>query len=194
LHLIRRLARRNGCWLWLEYDPVAAIASARVERPPVNKPVALHLRLGGDERNVDAVLIEWDVERVVSAESDNRDVFGATDMDGAVERSPLTGLADRALADIVSKPRSARLTIPVDDAGDLIVRGEAALIEDGWLVSVTLEICASVLKRVVRVPNVVKLHGAGSRHSGKYIVSKVVHRIDDDDHLMNVTLIRNGWN
>lgn len=194
LHLIRRLARRNGCWLWLEYDPVAGVPTARVERPPVGQPAAMKFHLAGADRNIDEATIEWDVERVVAADADNRDVFGATDMEGAVERSPLTGLADKALADIVAKPRKARLSVAVDDAGDLLVRSEAALIEDGWFVRATLRARARVLKQVVRAPSVVELHGAGSRHSGKYLVARVSHSIDDDDHWMDVTLVRNGWN
>ncbi len=194
LHLIRRLARRNGCWLWLEYDPVAATPTVHVERPPLNQPASIQFHLAGAERNIDEATIEWDVERVVATDAANRDAFGATDMDGAVERSPLTGLAEQALADIVSKPRKARLSVPVDDAGDLQVRSEAALIEDGWFVRATLKARVRVLKRVVRAPSVVELHGAGSRHSGKYLVARVVHQIDDDDHWMDVTLIRNGWN
>jgi hypothetical protein len=194
LHLIRRLARRNGCWLWLEYDPVAAVATAHVERPPVSQSPAAKFYLAGDQRNIDQAVIEWDVERVVASDAGNRDVFGASDMDGSVDRSPLTGLADRALADIVGKPRKARLSVPVDDAGDLMVRSEAALIEEGWFVRATLSVRARVLKQVVRAPSVVELHGAGTRHSGKYVVSRVVHRIDDADHWMDVTLVRNGWN
>jgi hypothetical protein len=194
LHLIRRLARRNGCWLWLEYDPVAATATARVERPPVSASPTVKFYLAGDKRNIDEAMIEWDVERVVATDAANRDVFGATDMDGAVDRSPLSGLADQALADIVTKPRRARLSVPVDDAGDLVVRSEAALIEDGWFVRATLTARARLIKRVVRAPSVVELHGAGKRHSGKYIVSRVLHRIDDEEHWMDVTLVRNGWN
>ena len=194
LHLVRRLARRNGCWLWLEYEPTTALATARVERPPVGQDAALAFRLAGEERNIDQVTIEWDVERVVTADATDRDVFNANDLDGAVERSPLAALADQALADIVREPRRARLTAAVDDAGDLVARSEAALIEQGWFVCVTLRARARVLKRVVRAPSVVELRGAGSRHSGKYLVSRVVHQIDDAEHWMDVTLVRNGWN
>lgn len=194
LHLIRRLARRNGCWVWLEYESAEVPPTVRVERPPVSDPPAVQFYLNGELRNIEQAAIEWDVERVVAADADNRDVFGATDMSGSVDRSPLTGLADLALADIVTKTRKARLTVPVDDAGDLVVRSEAALIEEGWFVEVALKTSARVLKRVVRAHTVVELHGAGSRHSGKYLVSRVAHHIDDDDHVMDVTLVRNGWN
>lgn len=194
LHLVRRLARRNGCWFWLDYSPTTGLASAQVKRPPVDEPPTVEFFLAGPDRNVDAATIEWDVERVVSTDAANRDPFGATDMDGSVDESPLSPLAENSLAEIATKPRRARLTIPVDDAGDLIVRSEAALIEEGWFVSATLSVRAKRLKKVVRSHTIVKLHGAGARHSGKYLVARVVHQIDDDDHRMTVTLVRNGWN
>jgi hypothetical protein len=40
----------------------------------------------------------------------------------------------------------------------------------------------------------VTLTGAGSRHSGKYLVARVSHQIDATDHVMEAELIRNGWN
>jgi hypothetical protein len=194
LHLVRRLARRNGCWLWLEYEPAFATPTVHVARPPVDQPAALSFHLAGPKRNIDQATFEWDVERVVATDASGRDMFGAADIDGSVARSPLTGLATHALADIVKATRKARLTATAIDAGDLVARSEAALIEDGWFVSVTLQARARVLGRIVRAPSVVELHGAGSRHSGKYMVARVMHRIDDDDHWMDVTLIRNGWN
>jgi len=194
LHLMRRLARRNGCWLWLEYDPLTARPSLRVQRPPVSDDPALTINIAGPSSNVDSATIAWDVERVVSTDAAARDTFGADDLDGSSARSPLAGLAAKALADIVAKPRRARLSTPVDDAGDLLVRSEAALIEEGWFVRANLRVSARRLQRVVRAHTVVALAGAGTRHSGNYLVSHVVHRIDDDDHWMDVALIRNSWN
>lgn len=194
LHLIRRLANRNGCWFWIDYDKTTGLPSAHVRRPPVDEAPAVELHLAGADRNIDDVVIEWDVERVVAADADNRDGFSATDQSCAVDRSPLSPLADKAFAEIVTKPRRARLSMPVDDAGDLITRSEAALIEQGWFVTAIVTARARRLRRVLRAGTVVALHGAGKRHSGNYLVERVVHRIDDDDHLMTATLVRNGWN
>lgn len=194
LHLLRRLVRRNGCWMWLEYDPATARPDVRIQRPPVGEAPAMDLYIAGPLCNIDAATILWDSERVVSADATARDVFEGAGLDGTRERSPLGNLAQHALADIVAKPRRARLSVPVDDASDLLARSGAALIEDGWFVRASLSVSARRLKRVVRAHTVVTLNGAGSRHSGKYLVSHVVHRIDDDDHWMDVTLIRNSWN
>lgn len=194
LHLIRRLARRNGCWIWIEYDAVTLKPKVRVERPPVMSTPAVDLYVAGPKSNADGVDILWDVERVVSTDAGSRDVFGATDVDGATARSPLGTLAANALADVVTHVRRARLSVPADDAADLLSRSEAALIEEGWFVRANVTVSKRRLKQIVRANTVVTLHGAGSRHSGNYLVSHVVHRIDDDDHWMDVTLIRNGWN
>jgi phage protein D len=194
LHFIRRLARRNGCWFWLEYDKLTGLATAQIKRPPVDGLPALNFNLAGAERNVDEVSIHWDTERIVSTDAANWDGFSASQQSGSVERSPLSTLGAKPLADIVTKPRRARLSLPVDDAGDLIARSEAALIDEGWFIEATVTVRARRLKRIVRVAQIVSLHGAGKRHSGNYLVSRVIHRIDDDDHLMTATLVRNGWN
>jgi len=194
LHLIRRLVRRNGCWLWIEYDRTTALPTVHVQRPPVGAPSSLDLYLNGAQCNTDAVTIAWDVERTVATDATARDVFGATDLDGSAQRSPLGTLASKGLGDIVKKTRKARLAVPVDDASDLLHRAGAALIEDGWFVQASVSVNKRRLKSVVRANTVVTLHGAGSRHSGTYLVSHVVHRIDDDDHWMDVTLVRNAWN
>ncbi|HEY9025452.1 MAG TPA: hypothetical protein VIP05_14210, partial [Burkholderiaceae bacterium] len=83
LHLMRRLARRNGCWLWLEYDPLTARPSLRVQRPPVSDDPALTINIAGPSSNVDSATIAWDVERVVSTDAAARDTFGADDLDGS---------------------------------------------------------------------------------------------------------------
>lgn len=194
LQLLRRLARRNGCWFWFSYEPTTALATAHVQRPPVDEAPAVVFHLSGAERNIESANIEWDCERVVVAQALHRDVFSGADIDGSLDRSPLTGLADTALVDIVPQPVSAQLSLPVDDGSDLLARSEGALIDDGWFVRATLSVSARKLGRVVRTPSLVELAGAGTRHSGKYLISKVVHHIDDADHLMDVTLIRNAWN
>jgi phage protein D len=194
LHLVRRLARRNGCWFWIRHDKLTGLPMAQVTRPPVAMPPLIVLHLAGAERNIDEAAIEWNIERVVATEADNRDGFSAADQKGGVLRSPLVPMGDKALADITKAPRRARLSMPVDDAGDLIVRSEAALIDEGWFVTATVTARMRRLKSLIQVAATVALQGAGKRHSGTYIVARVVHRIDDEDHLMTATLVRNGWN
>ena len=51
----------------------------------------------------------------------------------------------------------------------------------------------STLGAPVRAHTVVELSGAGSLHSGRYLVAAVRHLIDPAGHRMTVELVRNAW-
>ena len=68
------------------------------------------------------------------------------------------------------------------------------VIDHGWIVNAELTVKLSVLKQVVHAHTMAALSGVGQRHSGNYVVSRVVHDIDPYDHVMTVGLVRNGWN
>ncbi|SMC19705.1 Phage late control gene D protein (GPD) [Andreprevotia lacus DSM 23236] len=194
LAFVRRLARRNGFWFWLSYDAMTGLATAHFKQPPVSDPPALDLRINVPDPNVDELNLSWDVDRAVAVTLTQLDLGSKSDIDGSRDRSPLAGLASKALADIVTEVRKQHFAVPVDDAGDLGARAEAALIDHGWFVQATVTCKQSVLKNVLRAHSVVQLTGAGSRHSGNYLVARVVHKITADDHVMTAELIRNGWN
>lgn len=108
-------------------------------------------------------------------------------------RSPQKLLGDKALRDITGDTRSALVTAPVDDVGDLKSRGEAALIEADFFVTATGETTALALGAVLHAHTMVQLQGVGTRHSGPYFVSSVRHLIDATTHRMEFELVRNGW-
>jgi len=110
-----------------------------------------------------------------------------------VARSPQKLLGDKALRDITGDTRSALVTAPVDDVGDLKSRGEAALIEADFFVTATGETTALALGAVLHAHTMVQLQGVGTRHSGPYFVSSVRHLIDATTHRMEFELVRNGW-
>jgi hypothetical protein len=49
-----------------------------------------------------------------------------------------------------------------------------------------------VLGAVLRACDVVQIDGAGSVHSGKYLVWSVKHQISGEAHRMRFTLVRNA--
>jgi hypothetical protein len=193
LRFVRRLARRNGFWFWITSEaPMVNVAHFKRFAPSGSPDV--EFKLNSDKANVDQVAIRWDTEYPAAAKLKQVDLLSKSVIDGSVPRSPLSGLADKGLGDIVKETRSAHIVVPVDDAGDLTARAEALLIDHGWIVSAELTVRLSVLKTLVRAHTLAALSGIGKRHSGKYVVSRVVHDIDPFDHVMTVGLIRNGWN
>jgi phage protein D len=193
LRFVRRLARRNGFAFWLTM-PAPAVHVAHFKRLDTTAKHDVEFRLNVKDPNIDRVALQWDCERPVSASLKQVSLADKTVIDGSVPRSPLKGLGEKALGDVVKAKRSAHIAVPVDDAGALSARAEALLIDHGWFVSARITARLSVLKQVVRAHTVAKVTGLGSRHSGNYLVARVVHDIDATDHVMTVDLIRNAWN
>jgi hypothetical protein len=192
LRFIRRLARRNGCLFWLTADPKGT-QTAHFSRPVLDGAPAAKLAINLNEPNLNALDISWDVERPSSAAGWNLDLGDKSQIDGGVARTPQKLLGDKGLADITGDTRSTLITAPVDDAGDLKSRGEAALIEADFFLTVTGETTVHALGAVLRAHTIVQLQGTGKRHSGPYFVSSVRHLIDAATHRMEFELVRNGW-
>jgi hypothetical protein len=193
LRFVRRLARRNGCWFWITTEAPTLNVGHFKRLQPGGKP-DVDFKLNMDGRNVDRVSISWDTERPVSASLKQLGLTDKSVIAASVQRSPLSGLASKALGSIVKKPRTAHISVPVDDSGSLTARAEALLIESGWFVAARVVAQLSRLHKVVRAHTVARLSGAGSRHDGNYVVARVVHDIGPKDHVMTVDLIRNAWN
>jgi hypothetical protein len=85
-----------------------------------------------------------------------------------------------------------RLTTTVDDAGELAMRSRSLLRESEWFVQCETETDVGPLGTVLRVGQIVELGGAGSLHSGKYLVWSVRHTITADAHRMKLRLVRNA--
>jgi len=193
LRFVRRLARRNGCLFWVTADAFG-IETAHFRPPPLDAEPVAELAVNLEQPSLTTVELSWDVERPTSAEGQQLELAEKTNLDGAADRSPLTALGDRALADIVAGPRSVHVAVPADDAGDLRARTEGALADAGWFVEASCSTTVDALGSVVRAADVVDLAGAGSRHSGRYFVTGVRHVIDATQHRMELELRRNGWN
>jgi len=193
LRFVRRLARRNGFWFWITSEaPMVNIGHFKRFSPGGSADV--ELKINTKDANVERVELEWDSERPVAAPLKQLDLATKSVMSSGVDKSPLTGLATKSLGDIATSTRSAHIVVPVDSSGDLAARAEALLIDHGWFVSARVVTRYSTLKQVVRAHTVAALAGVGKRHSGNYIVARVVHDIDETDHIMTIDLIRNAWN
>jgi hypothetical protein len=193
LSFVRRLARRNGFDFWISYDSFG-IETAHFKRPPLGESPSAQLVINLDSPGTGALDIEWDVEHPTSIEGKQLDLNTKADIDVTVQQSPQTLLGDLGLADITGDTRSVHLSAPADDSGDLRSRGEAAQIEADWFIHAGCQVKMADLGKLVRAHTVVEVRGAGSRHSGKYYVSSVKHKINPSDHIMEIELIRNSWN
>ena len=190
---VKRLARRNGFLFWIDCDG-SGTETAHFKRPPVEGGAALDLIINFADSNIQSLDIEWDVERPTSSEARQLDASGLVDITGDVGETPLAALGTASLQQITGDTRSLFVSAPSDDVGDLMARAEAAVIEAQWFVRAhCVTSFAKLGDRVVRPAQIVNVRGAGSRHSGTYLVESVKHRIDAANHSMEIDLIRNSW-
>ncbi len=192
LAFVRKLARRNGCLFWLTCN-ADGVETAHFKRPPLGGTPAAELVINLAAPSVQELDLEWDVERPTRVEAEQIDLKTLGDLDGTTEPSPLEPLGDVPLADLVGEPRTLALTAVADDAGDLAARAEATLIEAGFFVRARGRTSLATVGKPLRAHTLVNLRGAGSRHSGLYLVSAVRHAIDAAAHVMEFELIRNAW-
>jgi hypothetical protein len=192
LAFVRRLARRAGFLFWLTAD-ASGTQTAHFKPPPTGQSPAAKLSLRSPSPPVPALDLSWDTERPTSTVGHQLDLNSKNVLDGGLANSPIAPLVKSSLTDVAQGTRTAHVTAPADDAGEISARGKGALTEAGWFVRGSLETSAQALGKLVRAHTIVEIDGAGTRHSGKYFVAGVRHLIDQTAHRMQVELMRNGW-
>lgn len=193
LNFVRKLARRNGCHFWITTNPFG-IETAHFQQPNLMEMPAVDLVINRDHYNIDQLSIHWDVERPTVASGLQVDLSNKGPIAGLVPISPQNNLGMLNLLAINQGPFTTQLSAPTDDMGDLQARTEAAIMEAEWFIRANCQTSLHRLGKVVRTHTLANVVGAGSRHSGKYLVAGVKHTIDATAHLMEIELIRNGWN
>lgn len=191
LATIRGLARRNGFLFWVDGAP-AGPDTAHFRAAPVDaEPVAV-LALGDGGSALSRFELEFDVERPTSASAWGLDLADKTALSGTAAQSPLAPMADRALAALAPDTRAALPLGIANDAAGVTARAESVLAAEGFFVTARTETTAQAAGRAIRAHEVVAISGAGSAHSGNYLVGAATHRIGPAAHLITLTLIRNA--
>jgi hypothetical protein len=191
LGFIKRLARRNGCYFWITCE--AELETAHFQRPQLDGDPIADLILNFPEANINSFDLTWNVEIPTSVEGKQLDVVTKNDLNGDLAKTPRVILAAKMLQDITPDTRSMHVAAPADDAGDMQARSEAALMEADWFIQARCHCSLQRLGKLIHPASLVNVRGAGSRHSGKYLVAGVRHVINAADHTMEMELLRNGW-
>lgn len=194
LAFIRRLAQRNGFHFWVSYDKYGKATAYFKPRSLAGDPVA-HLRVNLDNANVDNLQIKWDIKPPVKSEGKQVDLNTKETFGGETTLKKSEQLNPEGLSKVAGKMASGiRLSPPLDSAGALTARAEAALRDAQWFINGSCKTTSNRICDIIRVHTVVNVEGAGSRYSGKYYVVGVKHNIDSAIHSMEIELSSNAWN
>jgi hypothetical protein len=194
LQFLRGLARRGGKLCRVACTDTPGERTGYFVQPAVSgQPVATISLVDPTTWTVDTLVFDWDALRPTTVLASQVDLDQASDqgVDVTADSSGLVALDARDYPTYVGQQSSLMLTAPVDVA-ELDQRSAAVLAETGFFTRCTGEADADRLGAILRVGDVVTIEGAGSIHSGNWLVWEVRHRFTPDAFKMDFTLVRNA--
>ena len=192
LSLLRTLARRNGYHFWITYSN-AGLATGHFRPRSLDGQPANTLIVNQENNNIDLLQVNADSTRPSATEGRQLDVRTLSVIGGATTLDDTTLGSSGLTALNGAEQQSIHLAPTVDDAGALTARSRGALRDAQWFINATCQTSLHRLCDIVRFHSIVQVQGAGSRHSGKYYVTAVKHKIDAAAHVMELELQRNAW-
>lgn len=192
LELIRTLARRNGYHFWITCNELG-VATGHFKPRSLDGEAEAELIVNHENNNIDALRIVADSRRPTRTSGNQ---INPRTLEPMAQEATLseTNLGETGLAQAAgSNARTLHLSPTVDDAGAMQRRSESALRDAQWFINATCSTGLHRLCKIVRFHTIVKVTGAGSRHSGKYYVTAVRHNIDAVAYQMDLELSRNAW-
>lgn len=192
LSLLRSLARRNGFHFWITFSE-AGIATGHFRSRSLDGDPVNTLTVNQENNNIDMLQVNSDSSRPSKTIGRQVDLRTLEIMGGETTlEDPVLGSS--GLSELHgSNQQTIQLSPTVDDIGEFTARSRAALREAQWFINATCQTNLHRLGQIVRFHTVVQIQGAGSRHSGKYYVTAVKHKIDAAAYVMDLELQRNGW-
>lgn len=192
---LRLLARRNGKLFRVFCTSTPGVRTGSFALPSLDGEPVVTLTLNDSTAaTINSVDISWDVIRP-SANIARQTLFSDNDADGAGGTNSDSGLSlleAKSLASFTGTTVTSLLTSTVNDAEELTLRSKSVLIEAGWFVRCAGSADVNRLGSILRAGTVAQLNAAGSRHSGKYYIWSVRHKITAEQHIMDFVMLRNA--
>jgi hypothetical protein len=194
LQFLRGLARRNGKLCRVACTDTPGARTGYFVAPAVDGEPAATISLVDPETwSVDSLDFDWDVMRPTEVDASQvpLDDDSEDSVDGNATDSGLGALDERDYASYSGQSATLLLTAAAD-APELTQRTAATLREAGWFVRCRGETTVDRLGAMLRVGSVVTIEGAGSLHSGNWLVWSVRTQITVDVVRLQFTLLRNA--
>lgn len=193
LKFIKKLADRNGFLFRITADENGN-ETARFKPVEVDSSPAAILKINQEPPSIRELEIEWDIDRPAYIGGIQLDLQDKSEIEVSEQSSPTTAMASTPLTDVSESTRKGRLVPPLDSAGELEGRMNGVFSDSGWFVKAFCETTAELVDTVLRPGDIVETQGAGSVHSGRYLVAAVTHKISSTSFVMELELIRNAIN
>ncbi len=194
LAFARRLARRNGFEFFLETDPQSGETTGHFHKPRLSGRPQKDLALAfGEDSSVATLEAHYDGLRPATVDVKGISIGDKSDQSATIESSDLVTLgANSVLGLLDQQPKSLLARTSAFDNPELQTRAQAAVNSASWAVSLSGELDITAYQSVLRSRRTVLVKGIGTRYSGTYYVSRVVHSLTPGGYKQKFELVRNA--
>jgi phage protein D len=190
MQLLRELARRHGMFVFVKPGDNPGRSIGVFARPDLTATGLPELLLIGAGRNVNRLTLEYNALRPVTARAGAVSVADKSVLSADSSASTQTALGDQAAHDLVT-PGAVLLARTREEEADLNDAAAAAVDDSSWVYTAEGELNADVYAGVLVPHQTVSVAGAGNL-SGRYLISRVQHVLNDSSYRQIFTLRRNG--
>lgn len=190
--LLRELARRHGMWLYVRPGSAAGERSVGVfVRPDLADSGLPEILSQGEARHCDRFSAQFDALRPVKARADSVGILDLKARSAQVKASALDELGDVPVHDLV-RPGQLLLARTRETVDELEAAATAAVDHSAWAYRASGELEGEHYGAVLSPYRTVKVAGAGGYLAGTYLISQVIHVIDDEGYRQQFVLRRNA--
>lgn len=215
LGFIRQLADQKGMHFWISYEEDKEVVNFEKlslwqfdnnDLKSLNgNPDAITLYFNNGEHNdIEEFNISWDTDRPTSVKSIHLDRKTREPIISEVQQATQPKFGNVTLGDMTGYLREAFISPTVSDSKDQKDRNEAALNDAEWFIKANCstsydrlckneDIKNGKFGKIIHAHNMINILGAGSKHSGTYLVSGVTHSISPGSYKVQLELMRNSW-
>jgi phage protein D len=206
IEFLKRLAARNGfdCFLKKDYDKNKNIGYFRKRKLDLKPQKDLAIQFGPGNNNVESMDFTVDALRPLSVEIRQTDAFSEEVKEVTIEDSKLPKIGKQNLQELVApnigKMASGEKLFPkivlsrhVTSEQHIMETEARSVFDDGsWFITAKGTVNAEVYGRVLNAKSMVLIKGADEEFSGKYYVTKVVHKFKPESYVQEFEAKKNA--
>jgi hypothetical protein len=203
LSFIKQLAAQKGMYFWISYGEKGE-EIVHFEKLPLKEYDAIEadkittLSINRVDSDLENFSVSWDANRPTSVESGRIDPKKGEKTENELPKATQPKLGKITLASMTGYLMKVFQSNTSMDEADQKERNEAALNEAEWFIKASCsssydKLCKKNIKPI-HAHTMIAIDGAGSKHSGAYLVSSVTHTITEGEYNISLELIRNAWN
>lgn len=191
MQLLRQLAQRFGMLAYVEPGDAPG-RSVGVFEPPAARDEGLpELVLLGDARNIGRFDAEFDALRPQAPRAGAVQAIDTQAISASAQAAADAPLGDEAVHSLL-QPATTLLAHTREEQGDVDAATAGIANLSAWAYSAHGEVDNDLYPAVLRPHRKLRVAGIGSQLSGDYMVSRVLHQIDDAGYRQSFSLVRNA--